>query len=411
MELISKALEAVRRYPLCDSCLGRLFALMGYGIENRERGQAIKTILHMAAVSDYRKGKDVTADLIALAKCHLPTRRFLAGVGIRVDEERCYICGDLMEGVEKYAEMAVEQLRGLDFVSFAVGSTLPEELLEKEAEVVKSLLVTTGESVKHEVNRRIGKELLRRLSDKRVDKLRPNVVVNVDLVSGQVKVVRNPILIGGRYLKLGRKIAQAKRFGNVRTTLLEKLAYLRDTFGGEDHVIHVSGREDSDARMLGSGRPLVVEVKQPLRYTAQVAPFRDKDVIFLPVGFTDRNEVRRLKEKAKTDIKLYRVLVLSESPFKQDDLSKLSALSGATVTQYTPRRIKRLHPRKKRVRMVYDVAWRLVSPHVFELYIRCQGGLYVKEFVHGDGGRTAPNVAELLNTRLEVLELDVLYIE
>lgn len=411
MELITKALEAVRKYPLCDFCLGRLFAQMGYGIENRERGQAIKTVLHMAAVSEYRKGKDVVADLVALAKCHLPTRRFLASVGIRVDEEKCYVCGGLLDGVEKYAEKAVEQLRGLDFVSFAVGSTLPGEVLEKEAEVVKSLLVTTGESVKHEVNRRIGKELLRRLTDKRVDKLRPHVVVNVDLVSGQVKVVRNPILIGGRYLKLGRKIAQAKRFGDVRTTLLEKLAYLREAFGGEDHVIHVSGREDSDARMLGSGRPLVVEVKQPLRYTAQAAPLRDRDIVFLPAGFTDRDEVRRLKEKAKTDIKLYRVLVFSESPLKQDDLGKLSALSGATVAQYTPRRIKRLHPRKKRVRMVYDVAWRLVSPHVFELYIRCQGGLYVKEFVHGDGGRTTPNVADLLNTRLEVLELDVLYIE
>jgi tRNA pseudouridine synthase 10 len=35
----------------------------------------------------------------------------------------------------------------------------------------------------------------------------------------------------------------------------------------------------------------------------------------------------------------------------------------------------------------------------------------VKEFIHGDGGRTTPSVAEILNSRLEVLELDVLLIE
>jgi len=61
--------------------------------------------------------------------------------------------------------------------------------------------------------------------------------------------------------------------------------------------------------------------------------------------------------------------------------------------------------------MVYELAWRLISAHVFELFVRCQGGLYVKEFIHGDGGRTAPSVAEVLNSYLEVLELDVLSVE
>jgi tRNA pseudouridine synthase 10 len=42
--------------------------------------------------------------------------------------------------------------------------------------------------------------------------------------------------------------------------------------------------------------------------------------------------------------------------------------------------------------------------------IRCDGGLYIKELVSGDGGRTKPNLSELLGTEVEaeVKELDVM---
>jgi len=411
MEVLDKALEILRAYPLCDSCFGRQFAQLGFALENWERGRAIKTLIHMKLVNEYRSGVDVLNDLVKLAKVHQPTRRFLSTVGVKVEEEKCYICGGLLADVEKYAEKAAEALRGVEFETFEVGSSLPRDILEREGEVVKRFLITTGESIKHEINRRIGRELLRRLPGKRVEKLRPNVVVKIDFTTGDVAVLKNPVLLEGVYLKLSRRTSQAKKFGGVKATLLEKLQYVRDIFGGVEHVIHAGGREDADARMLGTGRPVVVEVKQPARYRADVPQLVDSDVVFKPIGYVNREEVRRIKEKAKTDIKLYRALVLSERPLTAEELSKVTELSRRTVVQYTPRRIKRLSPKKKRVRMVYDIHARLVSPHVFELYVRCQGGLYVKEFIHGDGGRTTPSVAEVLNVQLDVLELDVLAVE
>ncbi len=411
MELLEKSLQILREYPLCDSCLGRLYAQMGYAVENWERGAAIKTMLHMQLVTQFRQGADVRNDLVSLANVHKPTRRFLASIGTEVEGVPCYICGGLLTDVEKYAHEAAKHTGDIDFETFAVGTTIPSDVLKREAEVVAKFLITTGESIKHEINRRIGKEMLKLLTGKRVDKLRPNIVVRIDLLTGKVTVIRNPILMEGKYLKLSRRVTQAKRFGSVKTTLLDKLQYVRDFYGGLEHVIHVSGREDSDVRMLGPGRPLVVEVKQPIRYRGQVPPLVDDEVVFRPLSFTTREEVRRLKEKAKVDIKLYRALVYSERPLTAEDLGKMAELSGKIITQYTPRRIKRLHPRRKRTRMVYEVTWRLISPHVFELYIRCQGGLYVKEFIHGDGGRTTPSAAEVLNGYLEVLELDVLSIE
>jgi tRNA pseudouridine synthase 10 len=47
------------------------------------------------------------------------------------------------------------------------------------------------------------------------------------------------------------------------------------------------------------------------------------------------------------------------------------------------------------------------SPDSFILRLRTQAGTYVKEFVHGDAGRTAPSLGDLLGCRAEIIQLDV----
>jgi tRNA pseudouridine synthase 10 len=48
---------------------------------------------------------------------------------------------------------------------------------------------------------------------------------------------------------------------------------------------------------------------------------------------------------------------------------------------------------------------RLEGEHIF---IKCEGGLYVKELITGDEGRTKPNLSELIGIPVQVVELDVL---
>ncbi|MEL9991575.1 MAG: tRNA pseudouridine(54/55) synthase Pus10 [Thermoproteus sp.] len=410
MDPIEKAREILRQYPLCDSCLGRLFAAMGYGIENAERGRAIKTLLHMRLVYDYRNGLDVLEDLKALAKVHGPTRRFLAANGVDIGEAACYICGGLLKDVERYAQAVAEALKAADFNTFQVGSTIPKEMLEREREVVAKFGISTGESIKHEVNRRVGRavgEILKKPASKE----RPDVVATVSIPDGAVKVSRNPILLLGRYLKLSRTISQGRLVPGALKTVEGLLDPVRARFDGKALVLHAAGREDVDVRMLGNGRPAIVEIKDPARYRGDLSGLVADGVILSELKYATRNDVRELKAKAKTSIKVYRALALSDRPLTAEDLAKLKGLEGAVVTQRTPRRIKRLNPRAKRRRMVYDIAARLVADRVLELIIRCQGGLYVKEFINGDGGRTQPSVAETLGASLEVVELDVLDVE
>ena len=42
MDVLEKAFELLSKYPLCDHCLGRQFALLGYSMENNVRGSALK---------------------------------------------------------------------------------------------------------------------------------------------------------------------------------------------------------------------------------------------------------------------------------------------------------------------------------------------------------------------------------
>ena len=45
--------------------------------------------------------------------------------------------------------------------------------------------------------------------------------------------------------------------------------------------------------------------------------------------------------------------------------------------------------------------------HVFDLALTTSAGTYVKEFVHGDLGRTRPSVRDLLGCAADIVQLDV----
>ena len=49
-----------------------------------------------------------------------------------------------------------------------------------------------------------------------------------------------------------------------------------------------------------------------------------------------------------------------------------------------------------------------LSSRILQLDLTTQAGTYVKEFVHGDFGRTSPNLGELLGCEADIMQLDVM---
>src|SRR4030067_2287785 len=49
MSILVTAMGMLEKHPLCDHCLGRQFAMLGRGIDNADRGKALKLSLTMQA--------------------------------------------------------------------------------------------------------------------------------------------------------------------------------------------------------------------------------------------------------------------------------------------------------------------------------------------------------------------------
>jgi len=184
---------------------------------------------------------------------------------------------------------------------------------------------------------------------------------------------------------------------------------------GSDSFFHASGREDIDARMLGTGRPFIVEISKPKKRFIDLKALEEAinaaavgKVETSPLHFTTKDKVRRLK-KGEGAVKEYRLLAEFENDITDEVLCSIEEkLSGIVIKQQTPLRV--LHRRADliRERYIYKVKVKKVTHRLAMLEIRCQGGLYVKELVSGDEGRTIPSVSSLLGNKARTLKLDVL---
>jgi len=85
-------------------------------------------------------------------------------------------------------------------------------------------------------------------------------------------------------------------------------------------------------------------------------------------------------------------------------------LAGARIAQRTPVRVSHRRADLVRERVVKGVRVVRSEGKEAELLVTAEAGTYVKEVLHGDGGRTVPSLAGILGVGCEVLELDVVRI-
>ena len=184
---------------------------------------------------------------------------------------------------------------------------------------------------------------------------------------------------------------------------------------GVETVFHASGREDIDARMLGTGRPFVLEVSKPKKRSLDLKKIEEainasaKDKVEVShLRFTNRDLVRKLK-KGENSQKEYRALIAFEKDISASDMLLLEQkLNGVIIKQQTPLRVAHRRADLVRERYIYKLKVKKISAKEALMELRCQGGLYVKELVSGDEGRTVFSVAELLNNPSKITKLDVL---
>ena len=438
MDILEKAQRMLEEYPLCDHCLGRQFALLGHSVENDERGKAIKLALtlkaHELALSKNREGVRIlkilatngfskaAGEILQKMKKRIPRKNF---------PKTCFLCESKSESFDDLAKKALKELESYEYNSFLVGIELPITVEEREDEFKAKFNVSYGENMRNEFGRVIGKKIAEH-SGKIADYRKPEIVVLVNPFAEKISLQINPLYIAGRYKKLVRGIPQSKWFcsncqgkgcekcnwtGKMYPESVEELIAtpLLDVTSGIKASFHGSGREDIDARMLGKGRPFVIEITKPqkrfldLKKVEEVVnTYAKGKVEVLNLQFADKAVVRRLK-KAESAQKEYRVLIEFENKIATKELRLLEErLTNVMVMQKTPLRVLHRRADLTREKYIYEVKVKKLSPKKAEMKVRCQGGLYVKELVTGDEGRTTPSVSEILKNRAKPIKLDVL---
>ncbi len=408
-EILAKASSLIEltNGNICNHCLGRKFSDVVKGNGNVERGEKIRKALELPEYDE---------------------------------DTKCDICSDIFKEIDsRLLDLVYEKIDFLEieFDTFVVGCKLPKEIVEKDA-LISEKLGLDVEILKREVNREMGKLLEKNLPQE-VDFDKEDVIIMADFrrmlkedVENpvQVRIQINPIFIEGRYNKLVRNIPQTKwpcrkckgrgceacnftgkQYPESVEELLSQTALKYSK--GYEAKFHGAGREDIDVRMLGDGRPFVLEIKEPRIRKLDLEKI-EREANEAALGKTAYHNLKYTVRKRKAEIKtsspdtykVYRALVECEDEIREEDLNKLQSLH--TIQQRTPIRVSHRRADKIREKEVKELSCKYINPHSFEMIIKTEGGLYIKELISSDEGRSKPSVSEVLGTQAICAELDVI---
>ena len=317
---------------------------------------------------------------------------------------------------------------GVEFDTFLVGSKIPKDIQERDDELSAKFNLTV-ETLKKEVNRLIGLRLWE-IYDKEAEFESQDIVFNIDLVESKVRIQINPLYIEGKYNKLQRGIPQTKwpctkckgrgceecNFtGKQYPESVEELIseHVLKLTKGKEAKFHGAGREDIDVLMLGSGRPFVLEIKEPKirkldweSVEADVNEMNEGKTSYHNLHLCKRNRKAEIKQSSPDTYKVYNAIVECDEKYDVSKLDELPKLDE--IHQQTPLRVLRRRADKVRVKHVKELSYEIIDDTHFSIRIKTEGGLYIKELISGDEGRSQPNISEILGVKAICEQLDVI---
>jgi tRNA pseudouridine synthase 10 len=354
-------------------------------------------------------------------------------LGIEAEaSEDCLLCAGLLWQIDKIAEEISENLREYEFETFLVGSKLEGSIKILEDYIFEKYGMGEDRSIKFQLNKELGAALALRMNKK--VSFNPDITILYNLESWSFQIWVRPLYIYGRYKKRARNIPQTRWLcsaclgkgceecgytGKRYPMSVEELIAepCRRIVGSDNLILHGSGREDIDARMLGNGRPFIIEIQNPRRRRIDLEELQKTinreakgKVVVRDLKFVKARDVELLKS---ADFKkTYRVKIEFEREVAREELEQaLNRLRNVLVFQRTPKRVEHRRADIVRRRKTYDVQLLLHKGRIAVVEIEADGGLYIKELVNGDEGRTKPSLSEVLNSSARVAKLDVVKID
>ena len=197
--------------------------------------------------------------------------------------ELCPLCEDLFDDTSNIVSRVIESTKGIEYGTIQFGIHLPKDLVQDEDKIRSRHGAPASRPLKAAFADAIQQQLSEHMPNIEFVKEKPDLMILVDGLTLRVDIDVRPVFLYGMYRKLSREIPQtrwpcracrgrAQGCESCQGTGLQYPDSVQDLIGepirsilqAEDTSFHGMGREDIDVRCLGSGRPFVLEIKNPL---------------------------------------------------------------------------------------------------------------------------------------------------
>ena len=451
MTIFEKVLEIYRDKYICFHCLGRMFSLLGTDTTNHDRGNSLLLAItmdkHRAYLSqhDNRDNASQILKLLAEKARFTPAQSVLEKEGIEYNKpdftEKCYLCEGIFNDMNIFAKRAELYLKNVEFTNFLIGTALDAQIINKEDNFKATHNLLEAESFKNHFNREVGKELSLILS-KPAEFGMPDITIIYSLKHGSfdITLLLRSIFVYGRYNKFVRGIPQThwncrlcrgkgcescKFTGKQYQISVEELISPKfvNEAKADGSKFHGAGREDIDVRMLGTGRPFILELINPKIRTFDLKKIQNKvnksnkkKIKVSDLKYSSKERVKNMKLNAENTKKVYNALVISKEKISKGNfdvlLKKLkNVYEKQKLQQRTPIRVSHRRADKIREKKIFRVEGKFIKSNVSEFIVEAQGGTYIKELISGDNGRTTPSFSDIYGFSLECKKLDVISVK
>lgn len=364
-EVIEDTKGILREHPLCDHCLGRIFAGKLKVLSHQRLGLKIRNKLKQKP------------------------------------PKSCYICKGLMSELDVHLSKMLDMSKRYQFSTFLIGAILQPSIHDRD-DIIRSKFKLRGiTSIKSDVTREMGKWFSRKARAK-VDYQNPDMVFTIDFKKDHCEIKPKAILLQGRYTKNFRGMPQKQKpcdqcegkgcfvcdfrgirqFNSVEGKIVKLLL---EKFDALQAKITWIGSEDESSLVMGNGRPFFVKLINPHKRDLSLPKKVDLDGVSV-------HELHTIS-KIPSDPVRFRTKVMleveTENEIEPETLRELKRLEHQPVILYE-------NSGYKNKKAIYTIKYARKSGKSFEIVMESDGGLPIKRFVTGEN--VEPSVSSLLET-------------
>lgn len=372
-KIIPIANQILKKYPLCDNCLGRLFS---------------KTL-------------------------RLSSNKLLGKKLNQNSTKKCHICKNLFENLNYFLKLMLDTSSNYSFDTFSVGVMIKPSIVDRD-DLIRSQYKLKGiDSIKTDVTRELAKSFSRK-TKKNIDTQNPDVTFTVNLKDDSINLHSKSITFSGRYVKTMRGIPQKQKScencsgkgcrmcdfhgifefesieGQISKFLFEKI-------GGTTAKFTWIGGEDKSSLVLGTGRPFFVKLQNPLKRTLKLTSFKSDSLKISNLKLVHESPKNPLKFNSLIQLK-----ISTSSGVDSKSLKKLKILEKQPVVVYDK-------SGKRSEKKIFLIKYKKNSKNTFTLTLKTQGGLPVRRFIDGDD--VTPGISQILDNTCKCNEFDFSDIE